>query len=515
MKVAIIGAGISGLLSLKNGLEENLDAVCYELTDHVGGLWSPHEPVYGLSTAYEGLITNSSKEMMAFSDHLFPASYPSYLTRDMMYQYILSYCERFGLYDMIRLQHKVHSINKTEDHEETGCWNVTVEDLDNNVGPTIIRYDGVILCSGLNGYPYTPDFPGIKKFKGRIIHSHGYKGSKDFGPHEKVLVLGNASSGLDMATDIAMSRSSINLTHHNTESTNGNIAQETCSDPVYLSARSGVVIGQRNYARPVDLFWTLFLAFVVWLLGKRLTGMLELAAYRKVKKSSKKDYQKYDFPEIAEETGAAICDDIWPCLVNGTVKPVPAIAQFKEHSVVLSDGQEILVDAVLMGTGYEVKLPMVTKDIVDPDNWDLYRLVWPVHLEKNTLALVGFVRINGQVPPVTELQARWVVSVFSGKVKLPSNETMKAKTTIFAKTKKRLARKLHVYVTPYCSEIASYIGCQPKGLILESPYRFYKSIFGPAFPYIYRQVGPGKRRDAWRNIVTAKSRYHPFKEIVE
>lgn len=60
---------------------------------------------------------------------------------------------------------------------------------------------------------------------------------------------------------------------------------------------------------------------------------------------------------------------------------------------------------------YEIKVPTVSKDILDPDAWQLYRLVWPVHLTKNTLAVVGFVRIHGQVPPVTELQARWAVQV--------------------------------------------------------------------------------------------------------
>ena len=60
---------------------------------------------------------------------------------------------------------------------------------------------------------------------------------------------------------------------------------------------------------------------------------------------------------------------------------------------------------------YEVKVPFVSKGVVDPDKWNLYKLVWPVHLTKNTLALVGFARINGLIPTVTELQARWVTRV--------------------------------------------------------------------------------------------------------
>ena len=39
-RVAIIGAGASGLTSIKACLEEGLTPVCYERTDAIGGLWN-------------------------------------------------------------------------------------------------------------------------------------------------------------------------------------------------------------------------------------------------------------------------------------------------------------------------------------------------------------------------------------------------------------------------------------------------------------------------------------------
>ena len=38
MRVGIIGAGISGILSAKCCKEEGLDAVCFEMTDRIGTL---------------------------------------------------------------------------------------------------------------------------------------------------------------------------------------------------------------------------------------------------------------------------------------------------------------------------------------------------------------------------------------------------------------------------------------------------------------------------------------------
>ena len=39
MKVAIIGAGCSGLTSLKECLDEGIEAVIFEKENHIGGLW--------------------------------------------------------------------------------------------------------------------------------------------------------------------------------------------------------------------------------------------------------------------------------------------------------------------------------------------------------------------------------------------------------------------------------------------------------------------------------------------
>ena len=65
---------------------------------------------------------------------------------------------------------------------------------------------------------------------------------------------------------------------------------------------------------------------------------------------------------------------------------------------------------------YELKVPFVSKGVVDPDKWNLYKLVWPAHLTKNTLALVGFARVNGLIPTLAELQARWVIQVLLASI---------------------------------------------------------------------------------------------------
>lgn len=38
-RVAIVGAGVSGLASIKCCLEEGLEPICFERSDDLGGLW--------------------------------------------------------------------------------------------------------------------------------------------------------------------------------------------------------------------------------------------------------------------------------------------------------------------------------------------------------------------------------------------------------------------------------------------------------------------------------------------
>lgn len=39
-RVAIVGAGSSGLACLKICIDENLEPVCFESSDDIGGLWN-------------------------------------------------------------------------------------------------------------------------------------------------------------------------------------------------------------------------------------------------------------------------------------------------------------------------------------------------------------------------------------------------------------------------------------------------------------------------------------------
>ena len=61
-KVAIIGAGASGIISAKLFLDKGFDVTIFEKTDSIAGVWNYTEQ----GALYKSLRTNLPKEIMIF-----------------------------------------------------------------------------------------------------------------------------------------------------------------------------------------------------------------------------------------------------------------------------------------------------------------------------------------------------------------------------------------------------------------------------------------------------------------
>uniref|UniRef100_A0A4W5NWV4 Flavin-containing monooxygenase n=1 Tax=Hucho hucho TaxID=62062 RepID=A0A4W5NWV4_9TELE len=94
--VAVIGAGPSGLTSIKSCLDEGLEPTCFESSDDIGGL--PTEPV---STVPSPSI---SPRRLCFSDFPIPADYPNYMHHSRILQYFRLYAEHFKQLQHIHFQ---------------------------------------------------------------------------------------------------------------------------------------------------------------------------------------------------------------------------------------------------------------------------------------------------------------------------------------------------------------------------------------------------------------------------
>ncbi|XP_073711972.1 flavin-containing monooxygenase 5-like [Misgurnus anguillicaudatus] len=163
-RVAVIGAGHAGLVSIKCCLDEGLEPVCFESSDDIGGLWRFKETHEAERTRiYRSLVVNTSKEMMCFSDFPMPDHFPNYLHNSLLLQYLRLYAKHFGLLKHIQLKTTVSSVRERPDFSTSGQWDVVTVDRDGREEKHV--FDGVLVCTGQYTQPNKP----LSDFKGSTI----------------------------------------------------------------------------------------------------------------------------------------------------------------------------------------------------------------------------------------------------------------------------------------------------------------------------------------------------------
>lgn len=474
--IVVIGAGSSGLPSIKACKEEGVHVVCYEMTDSVGGIWKYREDVLeGVASVMKSTVINSSKEISAYSDFPPPDHFPNYMHNSVFVRYLELYAEKFDLVRHIKFRHKVTSVIPSNDYEETGRWLVTVEDIENN---KIIQkvYDGVMAATGHHAYPLRPKFPGEEKFTGSIIHSHSYKIPNGY-ENKRVMVVGVGNSGGDLAVELS-----------------------TVSNKVYLSTRRGCWVLNRvgGNGRPFD---TKFLCRMFNLLFHVTPYSINCLAGETFI-NQRFDHAMYQLKPKHRIFGQhPMVNDALPNkILSGTVIVKGDIERFEKEGVVFKGEDSVTeLDAVILATGYDIRFPYIPDAVLSIKNCmvELYKFVFPVNLKHPTLCTIGLIQPIGGLFPISELQARWFLQVITGYVFLPTTDDMRRdiSETQEAMNKRYFYGSRHtiqVDYVDYLDDIASKIGAKPNlaRMFFTDPYLFWLCFTGPSLPYQYRLEGP-------------------------
>ena len=124
-KVAIIGAGPSGITALKNLLDKGIEAVAFDRNSDVGGNWIYSESE-SHSSVFETTHIISSKTLSQYEDFTFDEFDPEtsdYPSHDELRRYFQAYAKKFDLYPFIRFETMVISCKRIDDQ----TWEITTE----------------------------------------------------------------------------------------------------------------------------------------------------------------------------------------------------------------------------------------------------------------------------------------------------------------------------------------------------------------------------------------------------
>ena len=520
-RVAVVGAGPSGLVTVKELLAEGHTPTCFDRADAIGGVFRVGE-LDGV--VWESCRLTSSPLLTSFSDFPAPADRLMHLTVGEYVDYLDRYCQAFDLHRHLRFRTTVEEVTRNPE----GDWSLRIGDA---AGVHEERFDAVALCSGLHQHPHLPRLPGHETYTGAVMH-----GAQDRRPSQvagkRVLVVGAGESGADVAAEVA-----------------ANAAEAV------LSLRRGVAVQSRmQLGKPKDLQtsrlmnstahwvfqtrhptddhkrrvyrWTflplLFVDKGLQQLSRFVFDFLPLlraptlADIRANLRTRKLSVQllRESGGTFSEQFGTK-SDDFVRAIATGRCRRAPAIARFDGPRVVFTDGSAFTPDLVIFCTGFDTRMPYLDEAVASEP-----RFLHTFHTEIGaSLGFIGFLRpAFGAIPPLAELQARWFALIQSGQRVLPSSADMRQsidywthfRIHFFRAVKGRLDHL--VEYTPFCDELAGRIGCKPTWRDIRRESRRFRRKFmvGPFVAAQYRLVGPHAKPEIARAVIENAPVMHPL-----
>ena len=381
-RICVIGAGPSGLTTLKNLRQAGLEqVVCYEAADAIGGNWVYRE-AEGHSSVYASTHLISSKKLSQFEDFPMPQDYPDFPSHRQVLAYFKSYASHFGIEPLIEFKTRVVSARVQPDQS----WLIAV---DGPAGKREERFDVLFVCSGHHFDPAIPTYPG--NFTGEILHSHSYKRAETFAG-KRVLVVGGGNSACDIAVDLSR------------------VAARTA-----LSMRRGYhIVPKIVFGMPVD---------VAYKRVRRLPKPVRRFILDKGLKLAIGRWDRYGLEEPARpimEMHPTLNTDILLAFRHGRVAAKRGIERFEGKTVHFTDGSAEAFDTVIWATGYRTSFPFFDPAFLD---WrealhlPLYLKMMPADCP--TLYFIGLFQPIGCIWNLADHQARIAALHLTGQLDRP------------------------------------------------------------------------------------------------
>jgi cation diffusion facilitator CzcD-associated flavoprotein CzcO len=382
--VCVIGAGVSGLTTVKALGDWGVPHTCFEASDDVGGNWYFRNP-NGRSSAYRSLHIDTSKTAISFRDFPMDERYPDFPHHTQIHGFLREYADTFGLRERIRFGTSVKAAKRLDG----GGWDIDGE-----------RFDALLVCNGHHWDPSFPVFPG--RFDGPTIHSHHYIDPTEPLALEgkRVLVVGIGNSAVDIVSELS---------------------RKGIAERVFISTRSGAwVIPKYVLGRPVD---------TIVKTNPRIPLGLQRRLARLLPRLVSGRMEDFGLPTPNHhflDAHPTVSSELRLRLGSGDATAKPDVAELLSDRVRFTDGSIEPVDAIVYATGYKISFPFFDPAFLSaPGNVvSLYKRMFKPEIDD--LAFVGLGQAIPTIFPFAECQAKLAGRWLGGDWVLPTPAEMTA-----------------------------------------------------------------------------------------
>ncbi|KAJ8908334.1 hypothetical protein NDN08_005047 [Rhodosorus marinus] len=409
-RVAVIGAGTAGVATTRVLSEHGFDCVVFEKNSKVGGLWSDN---------YYGASVQVPKHMYQYADedHLEDAS--KFLRMDEVCDYLERIVDKHEIRKCFRFNTLVTEMKQLEG----GIWRLTVKDLKTDVSNDE-TFDYLVMCNGtFSSKPHRPNFAGQEKFEGKIIHSSEWKSPDEFAG-KKTVIVGMGKSAVDasmVASEVGESAVQlVRSMHWFTTSHVGFLPMHAVKytrlfqmmlPPFYSS--SSMYKNLHKLAAPVR-----------WLYFRTIEALM-LTNYRLPRNLWPKSRLEVDVlhPSLFDGPAKYLAD-----VRNGRINlKMTAVNEIKEKTVVLSTGEEVEADLIVLATGWDKTIGLFNDEVlnrleVEEDGIWLYKNILPPGIDR--MAFIGSNAFTAINPMTHMVQAKWLAALLTNAMPRPSRKEM-------------------------------------------------------------------------------------------
>ena len=196
--VAVIGAGMSGILAAHRLKQAGIDCVVLDKNDDVGGTW--------LENTYPGCRVDVFNHVYSYSGEQRP-DWPEYhSSQPVLLDYFRDCARRWGIGDRIRFGSRVESLTWDD---QARRWNLrlrtaAVDSAADGAGAATetISVSAVVSAVGQLNRPLIPDIDGMDDFAGPNFHSSAWRHDIEW-RDLRVAVIGTGASALQFIPHLA------------------------------------------------------------------------------------------------------------------------------------------------------------------------------------------------------------------------------------------------------------------------------------------------------------------------